>query len=60
MALKYAVEWQYIAYNPNKRVKRPKKVKKESKFYDLEQTKTLLKALDGENAKYQVNHSPDS
>lgn len=54
VALKHAVKWQYIAYNPNERVNRPKKVKKESKFYDLEQTKTLLRALDGEDIKYQA------
>ncbi|HHX70471.1 MAG TPA: hypothetical protein GX708_20760 [Gallicola sp.] len=28
VALKHAVEWKYIAYNPNEKVKRPKKVKK--------------------------------
>lgn len=54
VALKHAVEWQYIAYNPNEKVKRPKKVKKESVAYDLEQTQTLLRAVDGEDIKTQA------
>lgn len=54
VALKQAVTWQYIAYNPNERVKRPKKVKRESRYYDLEQTKALLMALDCEPIKYQA------
>ena len=54
VALKHAVDWQLLAYNPNERIKAPKKLKVESKFYDLEQTKALLKALDGEHIKYQA------
>lgn len=54
VALKQAVEWQYIAYNPNERVKRPREVKRESRFYDLEQTKALLMTLDCEPIKYQA------
>lgn len=51
VALKHAVHWQLLAYNPNERVNRPKKVNVESKFYDLEQTHALLKALDCEHIK---------
>ncbi|MDD4110675.1 MAG: tyrosine-type recombinase/integrase [Clostridia bacterium] len=54
VALKQAVDWQLLAHNPNERVKAPKKLKVESKFYDLEQTQCLLKALDGEHIKYQA------
>lgn len=54
VALKHAVDWNLLSYNPNERVKAPKKLKVESKFYDLEQTKALLKALDGEPIKYQA------
>jgi integrase len=53
-ALKQAVQWQLIAYNPNHRVTRPKKVKRESRSFDLEQTKELLKALDTESIKAQA------
>lgn len=52
--MKYTVDWQLLSYNPNERVKAQKKLKVESKFYDLEQTKALLKALDGEHIKYQA------
>ena len=54
VALKHAVDWQLLAYNPNSRVQSPKKLKVESKFYDLEQTKALLRALDHEDVKYQA------
>jgi len=53
-ALKQALRWQLIAYNPNQRVERPKKVKRESRFFDLEQTRELLKALDTESIKSQA------
>lgn len=50
-ALKQALRWQIIAYNPNQRIERPKKVKRESKFYDLEQSRKLLKFVDNESVK---------
>jgi integrase len=53
-ALKQALRWQIIAYNPNQRIERPKKVKRESKFYDLEQSRTLLKFVDNESIKAQA------
>lgn len=54
VALKHAVDWQLLAYNPNERVKAPKKVKVESKAYDVDQSRALLTALDGEHIKYQA------
>lgn len=54
VALKHAVDWQLISFNPNEKVKSPKRLKVESKFYDLEQTKALLRALDTEHIKYQA------
>lgn len=40
--------------NPNENVKSPRKLKVESKFFDLEQTKALLRSLDNEPIKYQA------
>lgn len=49
-----AVEWQFILSNPADRVKPPKVTKKPVAFYDENQTKSLIKALENEPLKYQV------
>lgn len=52
--LQDAVEWQVIPYNPAKRVKPPKVKKTQGKYYDEEQTATLLHAVENEAFDYRV------
>ena len=52
--LNKAKKWQIINNNPNEAVDRPKKEKKESKYYNVKETKQLLKALNDEPIKYQT------
>lgn len=48
-----AIDFGITDYNPNKKVKRPKKEKKLVQCYNVEQIKTLLEGLDNECLKYQ-------
>lgn len=52
--LQDAVDWQLILSNPAKRIKAPTFVKKPIQYYDDEQIKELLKALDTEELKYKT------
>ena len=52
--LQDAVEWQAILSNPADRVKAPSADKTKVPYYDGEQTKQLLEALETEELKYQV------
>jgi integrase len=52
--LNKAKRWKIISDNPNEAIDRPKKEKKESKYYNVEETKQLLKALECEPLKYQT------
>lgn len=52
--LQTAVEWQVIMDNPASRVKTPTFKKKPIKYYEEEQIKALLKAIDSEEPKYQA------
>jgi len=49
--LNKGVQWDLIKLNPNSKVDRPKTIKKEAKFYNIEQTKSLITALEGENPR---------
>lgn len=49
-----AVYWELLTSNPNKKVPKPKKEKKEQKFYDLDQIEKLLLCLDNECIKYKA------
>ena len=49
-----AVQWEIMDSNPNLKVKKPKKDVQVKKFYDMEQVKKLLHALDSENIKYKT------
>ena len=52
--LNHAIKWQIITNNPNEKIDRPKVYKKEAQYYDVEQTKSLLKCLEKENPKYRA------
>lgn len=49
-----AIDFEILDYNPNRKIKRPKKEKKLVQCYDMEQMKTLLNGLDNECLKYQA------
>ena len=49
-----AIDFEILDYNPNRKIKRPKKEKKLVQCYDMEQTKTLLNGVDNECLKYQA------
>lgn len=50
----HAVEWQLISDNPVKRVNPPKIPKKESKFYEVDDTMKLIDALNLAPIKYKL------
>lgn len=52
--LQDAVEWQVIASNPASRVSPPKVHKKHGKFYNEEQTKALMAAVETEKVKHKA------
>jgi integrase len=52
--LNKAIEWEFIERNPNSRVPKPKVVKHQAKFYDVEQVKKLLRCLENEPLKCQA------
>lgn len=52
--LQDAVEWQVIPANPASRVSPPKVHKKHGGFYDEEQTKALMAAVETEKIKHKV------
>ena len=51
--LQNAVYWQILPYNPADRVKPPKHVRPQIKYYDDVQCKQLLEALENEEIKFQ-------
>lgn len=52
--LNHAVKWQFLSFNPNAKIDRPKIVKKEACYYNLEQVKKLINCLDNECSKYKA------
>ena len=49
-----AIKWNLIDKNPNINASRPKKEKKERKFYDTNDVNQLFKCLKNENIKYRT------
>ena len=49
-----AVHWQILGSNPAERVKPPKVQKSKVRYYNEEQTRNLLKALNSEEIKFKV------
>lgn len=49
-----AIRWEIMDKNPNLKANKPKKVKTEKCFYDLNQVKKLLDVLDNESLKYKA------
>lgn len=49
-----ALKWRLLEVNPNKLVDRPKTIKKQARYYDLEQVMTLLECVDKECLKYRA------
>lgn len=49
-----AIRWEIVDNNPNLKANKPKKVHTEKKFYDNEQIRKLLTALDEECVKYKT------
>ena len=52
--LNKAIEWDYINYNVNKKIEKPKIRKKEVKCYSPEEVTKLLNVLKNESLKYQA------
>ena len=53
-ALNKAILWDYITYNVNKKIEKPKVRKKEVECYSPEEVRRLLEVLQNENPKYQA------
>lgn len=49
-----AIRWEIIDKNPNLKANKPKKVRTEKCFYDLNQVKKLLDVLENESIKYKL------
>lgn len=49
-----AIKWEILDRNPNLKATKPKKEKKERRYYDLEQVSKLLSCLENESIKYKV------
>ena len=49
-----AIKWEILDKNPNLKATKPKKEKKERRYYDLEQVSKLLSCLENENIKYKT------
>jgi integrase len=49
-----AVQWQLIISNPAERVKPPKMMKKEARYYDVDEVEQMLTLLENEPLKYKV------
>ena len=49
-----AIKWRIIDINPNKSVDRPQMIKKQARYYDIEQIKDLLKIVNKLPLKYQA------
>ena len=52
--LEQAVRWDYLAYNPNKRIAKPKRVKTNIQCYSPEEVDKLVSVLKNEPIKYQA------
>ena len=49
-----AIKWELVDKNPNLKATKPKREKKERRFYDLQQIDELLKCLENESIKYKA------
>lgn len=49
-----AIKWEILDKNPNLKATKPKKEKKERRYYDLEQVSKLLSCLENESIKYKT------
>ena len=49
-----AIKWEILDRNPNLKATKPKKEKKERRYYDLEQVSKLLSCLENESIKYKI------
>lgn len=49
--LNKAVKWDLLRVNPNEKIDKPKREKKEAKCYDFDQTKELLRVISNENIR---------
>lgn len=49
-----AIRWEIMDKNPNLKANKPKKIRTEKCFYDLNQVKKLLDVLDNESLKYKA------
>lgn len=49
-----AIKWELVDRNPNLKATKPKKEKKERRFYDIQQIDQLLKSLEDESIKYKA------
>lgn len=49
-----AIKWEILDKNPNLKATKPKKEKKERRYYDLEQVSKLLSCLENESIKYKA------
>lgn len=49
-----AIKWEILDRNPNLKATKPKKEKKERRYYDLEQVSKLLSCLENESIKYKA------
>jgi len=49
-----AIKWEIVDKNPNLKATKPKREKKERRYYDLEQVNKLLVCLESENIKYRA------
>lgn len=49
-----AIRWELLDKNPNLKATKPKKEKKERRYYDLEQVNTLLSCLENESIKVKA------
>lgn len=52
--LEQAVRWDYMTYNPNKRIAKPKRVKTNIQCYSPEEVDKLVEVLKNEPIKYQA------
>lgn len=52
--LKKAIIWDYIKSNPNEKIKKPKRNKKEMLCYSSEEVENLIKVLQAEPLKYKA------
>lgn len=49
--LNKGIQWEWILTNPNSKIDKPKREKKEAKYYDNEQSNRLLEAIENETLR---------